>query len=66
MWLLCLTYRYKEGSLQDHAEHRHMATLVESSAQEVMDTIEKKGDDEILEWELDELLAWTKTLNFEE
>lgn len=43
-----------------------MATLVESSAQEVMDTIEKKGDDEILEWELDELLAWTKTLNFEE
>lgn len=43
-----------------------MAALVESSAQELMETVEKKGDDEILEWELDELLAWTNTLNFKE
>nr|XP_004569593.1 uncharacterized protein C11orf65 homolog isoform X2 [Maylandia zebra]XP_023009809.1 uncharacterized protein C11orf65 homolog isoform X2 [Maylandia zebra] len=61
-----LKQMYKEGHLQDHAEHRHMAALVESSAQELMETVEKKGDDEILEWELDELLAWTNTLNFEE
>uniref|UniRef100_A0A3Q4NBA6 Chromosome 11 open reading frame 65 n=1 Tax=Neolamprologus brichardi TaxID=32507 RepID=A0A3Q4NBA6_NEOBR len=61
-----LKQMYKEGRLQDHAEHRHMAALVESSAQELMETVEKKGDDEILEWELDELLAWTNTLNFEE
>lgn len=43
-----------------------MATLVGSSAQEVMDTLEEKEDDEILEWELDELLAWTNTLSFDE
>ncbi|CAI5673669.1 unnamed protein product [Oreochromis niloticus] len=61
-----LKQMYKEGRLQDHAEHRHMAALVESSTQELMETVEKKGDDEILEWELDELLAWTNTLNFEE
>ncbi|XP_005744919.1 protein MFI isoform X3 [Pundamilia nyererei] len=61
-----LKQMYKEGHLQDHAEHRHMAALVESSAQELMETVEKKGDDEILEWELDELLAWTNTLNFKE
>ncbi|XP_072234393.1 protein MFI [Leuresthes tenuis] len=57
---------YNQGRLRAHSEHRHMAALVESSAQEVMDTIEENGDDELLEWELDELLAWTNTLNFEE
>ncbi|KAM4534082.1 protein MFI [Odontesthes bonariensis] len=57
---------YNQGRLQAHSEHRHVAALVESSAQEVMDTIKENGDDEILEWELEELLAWTNTLNFEE
>ncbi|XP_044195849.1 protein MFI [Thunnus albacares] len=61
-----LKHMYNEGRLQAHPVHRHIATLVGSSAQEVMDTSEEKGDDEILEWELDELLAWTNTLNFEE
>lgn len=61
-----LTHRYSRGHLQTHPVHRHMATLVENSAQEVMDTIEEKGDDEILERDLEELLAWTNTLNFEE
>ncbi|KAM7370087.1 hypothetical protein PAMP_011370 [Pampus punctatissimus] len=63
---LFLSYRYNQGRLQARPVHRHMATLVGSSTQEVMETIEEKGDDEILEWELDELLAWTNTLNFEE
>ncbi|XP_053198324.1 protein MFI [Scomber japonicus] len=62
-WLM---HMYDEGRLQARPVHRHMAALVGTSAQEVMDTIEEKGDDEILEWELDELLAWTNTLNFEE
>lgn len=63
---LSLTYRYNHGRLQTHSAHRHMATLVGNSAQEVMATIEEKGDEEVLEWELDELLAWTNTLSFEE
>ncbi|XP_026219405.1 uncharacterized protein C11orf65 homolog [Anabas testudineus] len=61
-----LKQMYSRSRLQTHPAHRHMASLVENSAQEVMDTIEEKGDDEILEWELDELMAWTNTLNFEE
>lgn len=61
-----LTFRYNQGRLQTHPEHRLMATMVENSAQEVQDTIKEKGGDEILEWELDDLLAWTSTLSFEE
>lgn len=63
---ISLTFRYNQGCVQTHPAQRHMATLVGSSAQEVMDAIEEKGDDEILEWELDELLVWTNTLSFEE
>ncbi|XP_010728107.3 protein MFI isoform X1 [Larimichthys crocea] len=57
---------YNQGRLQTHPEHRLMATMVENSAQEVQDTIKEKGGDEILEWELDDLLAWTSTLSFED
>ncbi|XP_074478469.1 protein MFI isoform X1 [Sebastes fasciatus] len=61
-----LKQMYNQGRLQAHPAHQHMATLGVNSAQEVMDAIEEKGDDEVLEWELDELLDWTNTLNFEE
>ncbi len=54
---LSLTHRYNQGRVQTHPACQHVATLVGSSAQEVMDAIEEKGDEEILEWELDELLA---------
>ncbi|KAK2858590.1 hypothetical protein Q5P01_003210 [Channa striata] len=53
------------GRLQTHPAHRHVAAMEGNSAQEVMGTIEKKGD-EMQEWELDELLAWTNALSFEE
>ncbi|GAA6231775.1 uncharacterized protein C11orf65-like [Lates japonicus] len=61
-----LNQMYNHVRLQTHSVHRHMATLVGTSAQEVMDTAEEKGVDEMEECELDELLAWTTTLNFEE
>ncbi|XP_041824414.1 protein MFI isoform X2 [Melanotaenia boesemani] len=48
-----------------HAEQRHLETL-ENLTQKVMETFEVKSEDEILDWELDELLAWTDTLNFDE
>ncbi|KAK5599858.1 hypothetical protein CRENBAI_014837 [Crenichthys baileyi] len=57
---------YRDGRLQAHSDQAHLATLAGSSAHEVMEAIEEKGDDEILDWELDELLAWTNSLNFEE
>lgn len=62
-----LTFRYNRGRLQTDPEHRYMATLVENSAQEGTGVTEEKGDDETpKDWELEELLAWTNTLNFEE
>ncbi|XP_069554017.1 protein MFI-like [Brachyistius frenatus] len=57
---------YNQGRLQDHPEDSDVETMMEDATQEVIDAIEEKGDDAILEWELDELLAWTNTLNFEE
>ncbi|KAI3355116.1 hypothetical protein L3Q82_017988 [Scortum barcoo] len=61
-----LKQMYKQGHVQTHPAHRHTAKLVESSTEEAIGAIEEKGCDEILEWELDELLAWTNTLSFEE
>ncbi|KAM6908087.1 LOW QUALITY PROTEIN: protein MFI [Lycodopsis pacificus] len=49
---------YDQGRLQTHP--------VVSSAQEVMDAIEESGHDEILDRELDELMAWTNAINFKE
>ncbi|XP_037549921.1 protein MFI-like [Nematolebias whitei] len=54
---------YDTGRLRADPEHRDM---LDSSARAVMDAADEKGADEILEWEVDELLAWTNTLNFEE
>ncbi|XP_039983302.1 protein MFI isoform X1 [Xiphias gladius] len=61
-----LRQMYNRGRLQTHPVHQRMATLAGSSAHEVMDTTEERGDDEVEERELDELLAWTTTLSFEE
>ncbi|XP_040911369.1 protein MFI [Toxotes jaculatrix] len=56
---------YNQGRQQTHPG-RHMVTQVGNSAQEEMDAIEEKGDDEAEDWELDELLVWTTSLSFEE
>ncbi|XP_056220731.1 protein MFI isoform X1 [Seriola aureovittata] len=61
-----LRHIYNEGHLQTNPVHRDMVTLVGNSAQEVIYTIEEKEDNEVEEWELDELQAWITTLNFEE
>ena len=62
-----LPFRYNRGRLHTDPEQRYMATLVENSAQGGTGVTEEKGDDETpKDWELEELLAWTNTLNFEE
>ncbi|XP_068565770.1 protein MFI-like isoform X2 [Cebidichthys violaceus] len=53
-----LKQTYNQGRLQTHP--------VVNSAQEVMDAIEERGHEEVLDRELDELMAWTNTINFEE
>ncbi|KAM9337570.1 protein MFI-like [Symphorus nematophorus] len=61
-----LNQMYKEGRLQTHAAQQHLAMVVGSSAQEMMDTTEVKGDDDTQEWEIDELVAWTNTLSLDD
>ncbi|KAF3703326.1 putative protein C11orf65 [Channa argus] len=61
-----LKQMYSWGRLQTHPVHRHTVTQMGNSAQEVMNTTEKRGNDEMLEWEVDELLSWTNALSFEE
>ncbi|XP_036935741.1 protein MFI isoform X3 [Acanthopagrus latus] len=63
-WLMQM---YNRGRLQTDPEHGCMATMEENSAQKGMGVTEEKGDDETpKDWELEELLAWTNTLNFED
>ncbi|XP_056290690.1 protein MFI [Pseudoliparis swirei] len=59
---------YKQGRQQTQLVHRHMAatTLVVNSGQEAVDGTEEKGQEEVLDLELEEMMAWTNTLNFEE
>ncbi|XP_032407631.1 uncharacterized protein C11orf65 homolog isoform X1 [Xiphophorus hellerii] len=66
---------YKEGreeeqalqeTLEEQSDQSDLLTIERKTAKDVMLSIEDKGEDEILDWELDELLAWTSSLNFEE
>ncbi|KAK7877597.1 hypothetical protein WMY93_031700 [Mugilogobius chulae] len=55
--------RYNRGRLESRLGQ--VASLVDNSTQEVVSHFEKNSED-IMDWELDELLAWSDTLNFEE
>uniref|UniRef100_M3ZVR0 Uncharacterized protein n=1 Tax=Xiphophorus maculatus TaxID=8083 RepID=M3ZVR0_XIPMA len=66
---------YKEGqeeeqalqeTLEEQSDQSDLLTIEKKTAKDIMQSIEDKGEDEILDWELDELLAWTSSLNFEE
>lgn len=59
-------HRYAEGLLHARAEHRETALLSHESTQRLMDSIQQIGPDSVLEQEVDELLAWTDALNFDE
>ncbi|KAG7216763.1 hypothetical protein INR49_021160 [Caranx melampygus] len=59
-------HMYNQGRLQNNPGWRDVVSLVRDVAQEVTDTSEEKEDNEIEERELEELLIWTTTLNFEE
>ncbi|XP_059380032.1 protein MFI [Carassius carassius] len=56
---------HAEGLLHAHTEHDETALLVQEST-ELMDSFEQIGADSVSEQEVDELLEWTKALNFDE
>ena len=40
--------------------------LIEGAAAGMVATIERQGEEAVQDWEVDELLEWTTSLNFEE
>lgn len=57
---------YKEGMLKAKAEDRETVQLIEGAAAGMVATVEAQGPDALEDWEVDELLDWTTSLNFDE
>ncbi|XP_066555296.1 protein MFI isoform X2 [Amia ocellicauda] len=57
---------YEEGILQARTVQPDTAALVQKAAEGMMAAVDEMGPNHVLEWEVDELLEWTNSLNFEE
>ncbi|ELU12370.1 hypothetical protein CAPTEDRAFT_228976 [Capitella teleta] len=57
---------YKQGMLQAKVDDRETIDLIEGAAAGMFATVDSQGPEAIAEWEVDELLDWTTSLNFDE
>lgn len=57
---------YKEGMLRARADDRETVQLIQGAAAGMIATVEEQGPEALEDWEVDELLDWTTSLNFEE
>lgn len=57
---------YKEGMLHAKADDLETIQLIEGAAAGMVATVEVAGPDALEDWEVDELLDWTTSLNFDE
>ncbi|CAH1799869.1 unnamed protein product [Owenia fusiformis] len=57
---------YKEGMLKSKTANEETKNLVERATAGMVATAEIHGPDAIEEWEVDELLDWTTSLNFDD
>nr|XP_034971315.1 protein MFI [Zootoca vivipara] len=57
---------YFGESLQAKTEDKNATLLIQRAAEGLINTLEDEGIDNIMEWEVDELLKWTNALNYEE
>ena len=58
--------RYKDGMLKAKSDDKETVQLIEGAAAGMVATVENYGYDALEDWEVDELLDWTTSLNFEE
>ena len=65
IWKLMIS-RYKQGMLQAKVSDPDTVDLIDGAAAGMVATIETQGPDTVQEWEVDELLDWTTSLNFDE
>lgn len=57
---------YKEGMLHARANDQQTIQLIEGAAAGMMATVDREGPDALEDWEVDELLDWTTSLNFDQ
>ena len=63
--LFTLCDRYMEGTLKAQSEDTEAAQLVEQATAGLLTPVSKETEG-ALDWELDELLCWTNSLNYDE
>lgn len=61
-----MIFRYKDGMLKAKSDDPETINLIEGAAAGMVATVEKMGPDALEDWEVDELLDWTTSLNFDE
>lgn len=57
---------YKDGMLKAKSDDPETVNLIEGAAAGMVATVEKMGPDALEDWEVDELLDWTTSLNFDD
>lgn len=57
---------YYSGSLEAKSTHRETLGLIHTATKGLIRAFEDSGIDSVMEWEVDEVLNWTNTLNFDE
>ncbi len=58
--------RYREGMLKAKVDDEDTVKLIEGAAAGMVATIDRHGTNAVQDWEVDELLEWTTSLNFDE
>ncbi|XP_053397845.1 protein MFI-like isoform X1 [Mercenaria mercenaria] len=57
---------YKDGMLKAKSDDKETIQLIEGAAAGMVATVENYGSDALEDWEVDELLDWTTSLNFDD
>nr|XP_035120343.2 protein MFI [Callithrix jacchus] len=57
---------YFSGSLEAKSTHHETLGLIHTTTKDLIRAVEDGGIDSVMEWEVDEVLNWTNTLNFDE
>ena len=63
---VCTASRYKQGMMDVHELEGPDRKEFQTAAEQMMDVVERGGVEMVEEEDVDELLSWTKGLNFEE
>ena len=58
--------RYKAGMLKAKVDDPDTVQLIEGAAAGMVATVNRHGPEAVQDWEVDELLDWTTSLNFDE